>query len=129
MAHLIENLLENVDYNVSSIGNENQIFVNFHAKPLQTPSSHKSSFSSKPFDAIGLLDCGATSCFIHPSLVKECRLPRYVHEYPKRLRVIDGREIASGLITHFTRFKMIIDHHEFTRYDPILVHVVAKEFG
>ena len=90
MAHLIEDSLENVDYNVSSIGNENQIFVNFSADPTKTPIQHKSSFSAKPFGGTAMIDCGATSCFIHPDLVKEYRLPRFKHSFPKKLRVIDG---------------------------------------
>ncbi|QRW23397.1 Retrotransposable element Tf2 protein [Rhizoctonia solani] len=58
-----------------------------------------------------MIDSGATSCFIHPLLVETYRLPTYLHPIPKKLRVIDGQEIDSGQITHFTRFKCTIGNH------------------
>ena len=69
---------------------KNQIFVNFSGEPVKTPISQKSLFSAKSFEGIAMIDCSATSCFIHPDLAKDFQLPHYRHLVPKKLRVIDG---------------------------------------
>ncbi|QRW19820.1 Retrotransposable element Tf2 protein [Rhizoctonia solani] len=58
-----------------------------------------------------MIDSGATSYFIHPLLVKTYQLPTYLHPTPKKLHIIDGQEIDSGQITHFTCFKCTIGNH------------------
>ncbi|KEP45269.1 retroviral aspartyl protease, partial [Rhizoctonia solani 123E] len=65
-----------------------------------------------------LIDSGATSCFIHPSLVKTFRLPKILHSKPKTVRVIDGREMNSQ-ITHYTKFGMNIKGH----FEEIECHI------
>ncbi|CUA73094.1 Transposon Ty3-G Gag-Pol polyprotein [Rhizoctonia solani] len=78
--------------------------------PGESPPNLRSAYSAKPFEGKALLDSGATSCFIHPSLVYTFCLPSIAHKVPKKVRVIDGREMTSE-ITHYTRFCMNIEGH------------------
>ena len=62
---------------IMSISNENQLYLDFTAHPLATAPDSKSVNRSKKFSGQALLDCGATSCFINPSLAKEANLPLF----------------------------------------------------
>jgi hypothetical protein len=102
------------DYEILSLCNTPQIYASFSAQPRETPPSIKSSYLPKPFSGKAMIDSGATSCFIHPSLVQDHRLPTFEYKIPKKLRVIDGREVASEQITHYTLFTCTIGNHTET---------------
>ena len=98
------------NYEICSISNTPQLFLNIVAHAEIAPHI-KSAYTPKPFQAKALIDSGATLCFIHPSLVQTFRLPKFNHCSPKKLRVIDGRDISSGQVTQYTKFHMNIDGH------------------
>ena len=52
----------------------------------------------KPFYGWAMIDSGASSCFIHPNLVKQYGIPTIKKSIPRQLKVIDGRDISSGLV-------------------------------
>jgi hypothetical protein len=99
------------EFEIMSIANMNQLFVDFEASPLPTPPEEKSSYIPKPFSGKALIDSGATSCFISPRIVEDFRLRLKKHATPKKLRVIDGREVDSGLVTQFVTFSLKIQDH------------------
>ena len=45
-----------------------------------------------------MIDSGASSNFIHQHIVDKYKLPVTKKKSPRRLKVIDGREISSGLV-------------------------------
>jgi hypothetical protein len=96
------------DFEIMSIANMNQLFINFEASPLPTPPEEKSSYTPKPFSGKALIDSGATSGFISPRIVEDFRLRPKKHNTPKKLHVIDGREVDSGLVTEFVTFSLKI---------------------
>jgi hypothetical protein len=102
------------DYEILSLCNTPQTYASFSAQLRETPPSIKSSFLPKPFSGKATIDSGATSCFIHPSPAQDHRLPTFEHKFPKKLRVIDSREVASGQVTHYTLFSCTIGNHPET---------------
>ena len=50
--------------------------------------------------ALALVDSSATRIFIHPQFAQECGAVVRPREYLHKVRVINGRVINSGLITH-----------------------------
>ncbi|KEP45353.1 putative Transposon Tf2-1 polyprotein [Rhizoctonia solani 123E] len=107
---LSDTCVENCTLEILSISNKPQLFVPFVAIPSESPPELKTAYLPKPFEATALIDSGATSCFIHPSLVETFRLPWFAHNTPKSVRVIDGREMNTK-ITHYTHFGMNIEGH------------------
>jgi hypothetical protein len=59
-----------------------------------------------------LIDSGAASSFIHPSVVKEHNLA--VHKLPYKINVYnaDGSPNNAGTITHFVQVKLTIGNHK-----------------
>ena len=60
---------------------------------------------------VALIDCGATESFVSSSFAHRHRLPTLALAVPRVLRVIDGREIESGLVTHYTTQFLTTGHH------------------
>ncbi|QRV96463.1 Retrotransposable element Tf2 protein [Ceratobasidium sp. AG-Ba] len=58
-----------------------------------------------------MVDSGATSVFIHERIVKEFKIPTIKLEKPKKLRVIDGREIDSGMVDKYVQIEVEIFGH------------------
>lgn len=60
-----------------------------------------------------LIDSGATGIFMHPKFVETCKAITHLKDNPREVRVIDGRVIDSGLITHQAQVELFIgNHHE-----------------
>ena len=60
-----------------------------------------------------LIDCGATGfAFIDEEFARDHNFPLFKLKKPYCLKVIDGRPIESGLITHITKLKMTIAGHQ-----------------
>lgn len=65
-----------------------------------------------------LVDSGATGVFMHPDFAKKCRATILLKKIPREVRVIDGRIISSGLITHEAVVELIVaDHKELLLVD------------
>lgn len=64
--------------------------------------------------APALIDSGATGVFIHPELVHKCNANLRLKQVPREVRVIDGRIIQSGLITHEASIRLVIGEHQET---------------
>ncbi|QRV99189.1 Transposon Ty3-G Gag-Pol polyprotein [Ceratobasidium sp. AG-Ba] len=94
-----------------SLGNESQLQLYFRACPLQTTPEKKTTYLSKPFHGWAMVDSGATSVFIHERIVKEFKIPTIKMDKPKRLRVIDGREIDSGVVDNYVQLEVEIFGH------------------
>ena len=98
------------NYEICSISNTPQLFLNIVTHAELAPHI-KSAYTPKPFQAKALINSGANSGFIHPSLVQTFCLPKFTHSSPKKLCVIDSQDISSGQVTHYTKFHMNIDGH------------------
>ena len=60
-----------------------------------------------------LIDSGAIGIFMHPKFVETCKAITHLKDNPREVRVIDGRVIDSGLITHQAQVELFIgNHHE-----------------
>ncbi|QRV99192.1 Transposon Tf2-11 polyprotein [Ceratobasidium sp. AG-Ba] len=94
-----------------SLGNESQLQLYFRACPLQTTPEKKTTYLSKPFHGWAMVDSGATSVFIHERIVKEFKIPTIKMDKPKKLRVIDGREIDSGVVDKYVQLEIEIFGH------------------
>ncbi|KAB5587712.1 Transposon Tf2-1 polyprotein [Ceratobasidium theobromae] len=68
----------------------------------------------KPFFGWAMIDSGASACFIHKKLVRDYRLPVTKKKIPRKLRVIDGREIASGKVEYECTFQLRLGNHKET---------------
>ncbi|KAG8713777.1 hypothetical protein FRC09_018344 [Ceratobasidium sp. 395] len=67
----------------------------------------------KGFHGWAMLDSGATSTFINRRLVDEFKIPTKKLKTPRKLRVIDGRDIASGQVTEYCALNLeIFGHNE-----------------
>lgn len=64
------------------------------------------------FEALTLVDSGATGVFMHPEFASQCNAIIKQKEVPREVRVIDGRVINSGLITHQAQVELIIGNHQ-----------------
>ncbi|QRW13671.1 Retrotransposable element Tf2 protein [Ceratobasidium sp. AG-Ba] len=58
-----------------------------------------------------MVDSGATSVFIHKRIVQEFKIPTIKLDKPKKLRVIDGREIDSGMVDKYVQLEVEIFGH------------------
>lgn len=58
-----------------------------------------------------LVDSGATGIFMHPRFAEECNATLQLKRAPREVRVIDGRMINSGLITHEAVVELVIGSH------------------
>lgn len=79
--------------------------------------------------AVALVDSGATGVFMHPNFVKRCGATMSIKSQPREVRVIDGRIINTGLITHEATVTLAVGNHQEVlladltntgRYDCIL---------
>lgn len=68
--------------------------------------------------ATALVDSGATGIFMHPQFAQNCQAEIKAKAIPREVRVIDGRMINSGLITHEASVELQIgDHREWLTAD------------
>ncbi|QRV96467.1 Transposon Ty3-G Gag-Pol polyprotein [Ceratobasidium sp. AG-Ba] len=58
-----------------------------------------------------MVDSGATSTFIHKHIVKEFKIPTLKLDKPKKLQVIDGQEIESGIVDKYIQIEVEIFGH------------------
>ena len=100
-----------MDLEIFSVENVSPFNIYFSASPVQTAPDQKGTLKMKPFFGWALLDSGASSCFIHPRLAKEYHIPIVEKRKPKKLKVIDGRDISSGLVTHECTFILHLGSH------------------
>jgi hypothetical protein len=71
----------------------------------------KSTTQMRPFHGWAMIDSGASSCFIHKDFVKNYKIPTIKKKKPRKLKVIDGREISSGLVEYECTFQLQIGSH------------------
>ena len=62
--------------------------------------------------AVALVDSGATGVFMHPDFAKHCNATIRLKATPREVRVIDGRVISSGLITHEATVDLTVGDHQ-----------------
>lgn len=65
-------------------------------------------------EALTLVDSGATGVFMHPTFALKCNAIIQTKKVPREVRVIDGRVINSGLITHEAQVELVIGDHRET---------------
>src|SRR5689334_16744388 len=58
-----------------------------------------------------MIDSGASSCLTNTKLVQEYNLPTNKKQKPRRLRVIDGCDISSGLVDTECEFVLKLGSH------------------
>ena len=69
----------------------------------------------RQFKTFAMIDSGAANSFVNPTFIQSANIPSIKREVPREARVIDGRPIASGAITHHSApFCLSIQGHEET---------------
>ena len=69
--------------------------------------------NSNTLKSHALVDCGATGfAFIDENFARRNNLPLIKLQTPRTLRVIDGRPVVSGAMTHITKIRLKIREHE-----------------
>ncbi|QRV99033.1 Retrotransposable element Tf2 protein [Ceratobasidium sp. AG-Ba] len=105
-----------------SLSNESQMMLFFRAQPCENPLEKRSAIQGKPFSGWAMLDSGASSIFISENIVRDFQLFKKKLDKPRRLKVIDGREIDSGRVEHYVTLNLkIFDHEE--EVDAYVVNV------
>jgi hypothetical protein len=61
-----------------------------------------------------MVDCRATENFIDKKYVEQMNIPLNKKKIPRRVLTMDGREIASGPVTHDATVELIINNHRET---------------
>jgi hypothetical protein len=61
-----------------------------------------------------MVDCRATDNFIDKDYIEKIRIPLDRKKIPQRVLAVDGREIASGPVTHDTTINLTINNHRET---------------
>ena len=82
-----------------------------HCSLGKTPQN-KYSTLPLPVKGHAMIDSGALSCFISKEIVKNHKLFTYKLSKPKKLNVIDGREILSGRVEEGCDLEFIINGHK-----------------
>ncbi|QRV83051.1 Transposon Tf2-1 polyprotein [Ceratobasidium sp. AG-Ba] len=96
-----------------SLSNESQFLLFFRAQPCENPLEKCSAIQGKPFQGWAMIDSGASSIFISEKIVQDFQLFKKKLDKPRRLKVIDGREIDSGRVEHYCSINLkIFDHEE-----------------
>jgi len=73
------------------------------------------SFGNRIVATHALIDCGATGiAFVDEDFARHHQLPLTPLQYPRSLKVIDGRPISSGDITHVANTHLAILEHQQT---------------
>jgi len=99
------------DLVVYSIENVSPFNIYFSTTPIASAPEEKLTKKMTPFYGWALIDSGASSCFIHPRLVKQFNIPTQEKKKPRKLKVIDGRDISSGLVTQECTFNISLGSH------------------
>jgi hypothetical protein len=66
----------------------------------------------KPFFGWAMVDSGASSCFINKNLIDKYHIPLIKKSKPRKLKVIDDREISSGLVEYECTFSIELGSHK-----------------
>jgi predicted aspartyl protease len=61
-----------------------------------------------------MVDCGATENFIDKKYAEQVGIPLDKKKIPQRVLAVDGREVASGPVTHDTMVQLAINNHRET---------------
>ena len=61
---------------------------------------------------VAMIDSGAQGNFINEAFIKENGIRTVRKEKTRRIRVVDGRELSGGRITHECTFRLYINEHE-----------------
>ncbi|SRR6266702_4143149 len=89
----------------SSLGKGNSsVIVTMQFRSMQIPISIRTSLAMA--DIKGLVDSGATNCFMSPTLVKRMGLGKQPLEKPCKIWNIDNMENKDGSITHYINLKV-----------------------
>ncbi|QRV82130.1 Retrotransposable element Tf2 protein [Ceratobasidium sp. AG-Ba] len=105
-----------------SLTNESQFMLMFRAQPCENPLEKRSAIQGKPFSGWAMIDSGASSVFINEKIVQDFQLFKKKLDKPRRLKVIDGREIDSGKVEHYVTINLKIFEHE-EEVDAYVVNV------
>ncbi|QRV83565.1 Transposon Tf2-1 polyprotein [Ceratobasidium sp. AG-Ba] len=95
-----------------SLTNKSQFLLFFHAQPCENPLEKCLAIQGKPFSGWAMIDSGASSIFISKKIVQDFQLFKKKLKKPRRLKVIDGREIDSGCVEHYCSINLKIFNHE-----------------
>ncbi|QRV92159.1 Transposon Ty3-G Gag-Pol polyprotein [Ceratobasidium sp. AG-Ba] len=112
----------NSDMEIMSLSNKSQMMLFFRAQACENPLKKRSAIQGKPFSGWAMLDSGASSIFISENIVCDFQLFRKKLDKPRRLKVINGREIDSGRVKYYVTLNLkIFDHEE--EVDTYVVNV------
>ena len=85
--------------------------LNIYYSASKTKSAPKLS-KFKSFHGWAMINSGASSCFIHKHLIDLYNIPVTKKKSPRQLKVIDGREISSGLVDTECILKLSLGSHK-----------------
>jgi hypothetical protein len=68
-----------------------------------------------------MVDCGATENFVDKDYAEQIQIPMDKKKVPRRVLVVDGREVASGPVTHDTMVELIVNDHR----EKIKLHCIT----
>jgi hypothetical protein len=77
--------------------------------------------NNKKHNTMAMVDCGATENFIDRNYAEQIGIPLDKKIVPWRVLAVDGREIASGPVTHDTTIKLTINNH----HETIKLHCIT----
>jgi hypothetical protein len=96
---------------ILSVSNVNQLKLFFTARPVKSrPKNHYPTNATKVL-GWALLDSGASLCFINKRIVQEHRFVTQKNAIPKKLCVIDGRKISSGIVDSECNLELLTGNH------------------
>ncbi len=84
---------------VRAIHQFNSVIVTTRFQSMRIPISVRTSCAMANLK--GLVDSGATNCFISPTFIKRMKLGKRLLPKPKKIWNIDNTENKDGLITHY----------------------------
>jgi hypothetical protein len=68
-----------------------------------------------------MVDCGATENFVDKNYAEKIQIPIDEKKVPRRVLAVDGREVASGPVTHDTMVELIVNDHR----EKIKLHCIT----
>jgi hypothetical protein len=68
-----------------------------------------------------MVDCGAIENFVDKHYAENIQIPMHEKKVPRRVLAVDGREVASGPVTHNTMVEVIVNDHQ----EEIKLHCIT----